>query len=261
MSRRLAVLFILCLTLTAAGLAQEPSRIVVLSYNIHHGEGMDGKIDLERIAGVILSVTPDLVSLQEVDRKTQRSGGVDQAAELARLTGMKMAYGRAMDYQGGQYGDAILSRFPFECEGPVSLPHSPEREPRVFLPVEISTPHFFFLATHLDHLRDDHDRMAAVPIIERWAVSKGNIPMLLAGDLNDVPDSLVMKAFRKMWKMAGDGEQLFTIPVDNPQRQIDFILYHPEKEWRVAEVRILDEKIASDHRPIMAWMEKMSSKP
>ena len=47
-----------------------------------------------------------------VDLATSRSSGVDQAAELARLTGMKHVYGAAMDYAGGQYGEAILSRWP-----------------------------------------------------------------------------------------------------------------------------------------------------
>ena len=50
----------------------------VLTYNIHHGEGMDGKIDLERIAAVIKRLEPDVVALQEVDVKTTRSQGVDQ---------------------------------------------------------------------------------------------------------------------------------------------------------------------------------------
>src|SRR5690606_2840765 len=72
----------------------EEQKITVLTYNIHHGEGMDGKLDLERIANVIRSVNPDLVALQEVDRKTQRSAGVDQAEELARLTGMRHVFGR-----------------------------------------------------------------------------------------------------------------------------------------------------------------------
>ena len=60
----------------------------VLTYNIHHGEGLDGRIDLPRQAAIMTSAAPDLVALQEVDRGTARAGGVDQLAELARLTGM-----------------------------------------------------------------------------------------------------------------------------------------------------------------------------
>ena len=60
--------------------ASEPTQVRVLTYNIHHGEGTDRKIDLARIAAVIKRVKPDVVALQEVDKATSRSHGVDQAA-------------------------------------------------------------------------------------------------------------------------------------------------------------------------------------
>src|SRR5688572_12746619 len=81
-----------------------PLRLRVLTYNIHHAEGTDGKLDLARIARVIHEQQPDLVALQEVDVKTRRTGGVDQAAELAKLTGMHVAFGKGIDFQGGEYG-------------------------------------------------------------------------------------------------------------------------------------------------------------
>src|SRR5687768_6315860 len=94
---------------SAAIPADETPRVVrVLTYNIHHGEGTDRRFDLERLAAVIKSVNPDLVGLQEVDEKTARSNGVDQAARLGELTGMHAIFGKAMDYQGGAYGLAIL---------------------------------------------------------------------------------------------------------------------------------------------------------
>src|SRR5215510_13900586 len=83
--------------------AQLPSEIRVLTYNIHHGEGTDGKVDLPRIANVIKSVSPDIIALQEVDQGTARAGGIDQPAELARLTGMEVVFGRNIDYQGGGF--------------------------------------------------------------------------------------------------------------------------------------------------------------
>ena len=79
--------------LGAAAVTAEPIRVRVLSYNIHHAEGVDRDLDLDRISRVIRSVDPDLVALQEVDRKVTRTRGVDQPAELARLTGMKVVFG------------------------------------------------------------------------------------------------------------------------------------------------------------------------
>ncbi len=43
-----------------------------------------------------------------------------------------------------------------------------------------------------------------------------------------------------------------TIPSDNPSRQIDFILTRPAGHWKTVECRVLDEAVASDHRPIFA---------
>lgn len=95
--------------------AEDKNIIRVLSYNIHHGAGIDGKLDLERIAGVIKSASPDIVSLQEVDNQTKRSKGVDQAKELARLTNMKFVYGASMSFQGGKYGNTVLTTLPIKA--------------------------------------------------------------------------------------------------------------------------------------------------
>src|SRR5437870_4170655 len=84
----------------------------VMTYNIHVGVGMDKQLDLQRIADVINHEHPDLVGLQEVDRGVKRTEGVDEIAELARMTQMQYAFAHNLDYQGGQYGVAILSRFP-----------------------------------------------------------------------------------------------------------------------------------------------------
>jgi endonuclease/exonuclease/phosphatase family metal-dependent hydrolase len=101
-------------------LATEPLRIV--SYNIRHGAGLDGKVDLQRIAKVIAKEKPEVVTLQEVDQECTRSGSVDQAAELGRLLKMEHRFGKFMDFQGGEYGMAVLSRFPIEKTFPAVRP-------------------------------------------------------------------------------------------------------------------------------------------
>src|ERR1035441_3898455 len=99
--------------------AQPAGRLVVLTYNIQIGTGMDKKVDLARTAAVIRSVAPDLVALEEVDHKSRRTAGVLQDVELARPTGMHLIFGKAsdregIDQNGGDYGNAILSRFPIK---------------------------------------------------------------------------------------------------------------------------------------------------
>ena len=71
--------------------------IRILAYNIHHGAGMDGILDLRRVAALIRELDPDLVALQEIDSATTRTGGVDQAAELGRLTGLTPIFGRFVE--------------------------------------------------------------------------------------------------------------------------------------------------------------------
>ncbi|MBR4221011.1 MAG: hypothetical protein IKR81_07650, partial [Victivallales bacterium] len=75
-----------------------------LSYNVCHGCGMDKTIDLVRTAAVISRQKADCVALQELDNGATRSNGVDETAELARLTGMFGFFGKAIDLQGGSYG-------------------------------------------------------------------------------------------------------------------------------------------------------------
>ena len=114
-------------------------RLRVLTYNIHHAEGVDGKFDLGRIARLIKKEKPDLVAVQEVDVKTRRSDGVDQAAELARLTGMHYFFGKFMDYNGGEYGQMVLSKHPI-VRGGEKLPRPVAEMPAAATRITLKVP-------------------------------------------------------------------------------------------------------------------------
>jgi endonuclease/exonuclease/phosphatase family metal-dependent hydrolase len=107
--------------------------------------------------------------------------------------------------------------------------------------------------------------MASAEMINELAAQYGDRLMILAGDLNAEPDSRVIHELEKRWKIAGrDDErapagtnQLHTYPADTPRKWIDFVLVRPAERWHVVEVRVLEEPIASDHRPLLAvlrWM-------
>jgi len=242
--------------------AWDPVPLTVLSYNIHHGEGTDGVIDLQRIANVIRHASPDFVALQEVDRGTDRANGVDQAQLLADLLDMPAVFGTALEFDGGQYGNALLTRHAILSSVSHIVPHSEGREPRILLEAEVELASgrgtgssLRVLVTHLDHLRGDADRLAAVEVIERVVETRGDVPMILAGDLNAAPGSAPLERLRQNWLIAGDGEPLPTIPVVQPVRQIDYLLCRPSGRWKVVEARVLDDSEASDHRPIAAVLE------
>ncbi|WP_337177101.1 endonuclease/exonuclease/phosphatase family protein [Paludisphaera sp.] len=257
-ARRLC-LALACLALAPSAFAAEPTRLRVLCYNIRHGEGMDNKLDLARIAGVIKSVDPDIVALQEVDKGCKRSEGLDEPAELGKLTGMTPIFSRNIPFQGGEYGNAVLSRLPIAEWKNVHLPSRYAGEQRGCLVVDVTAPDaagtpIRFLATHLDYRREDAERMDSVKTIAGIIEERPDVPAILAGDLNSLPDSATMAAFDEQWTRT-DSAPTLTFPADEPNRQIDYILVRPAPRWKVVELRVLDEPVASDHRPLFAVLE------
>ena len=226
----------------------------ILAYNTHHGEGMDGVLDLERIAHVISAVEPDLVTLQEIDRRVERTGGVDQAAEYGALTNMEPLFGDFMEYQGGEYGMALLSRLPILDWTNHRLP--PGAEPRSALSARVLLPasgreaviagiHFY---------RTEEERLAqARTLMEVLQGEEGLV--ILAGDFNSTPGSPVMELLEGEWTVVPKTGSSFTFPADGPEREIDFVLIRPKGAFRILEHRVLGEEVASDHRPIFLVLE------
>ena len=232
-------------------------RLRILSYNIHHAEGVDGKLDVPRIAQVILSVEPDLVALQEVDKNTTRTGKVNQDIELANITKMNSVFGSNITFQGGQYGNAILSKFPIIKNKNFLLPNVDSGEQRGLLRSQIqisNKENILFFSTHLDHRRSDTERLASAEAINQIISLDNKSPAILAGDFNDVPDSPTLNELGKVW-LRTNKKILRTIPASKPSRQIDYIFVQPKEHWKIIESQVLDEDIASDHRAIFSIIE------
>jgi endonuclease/exonuclease/phosphatase family metal-dependent hydrolase len=229
-----------------------------MTYNIHHGRGADGEIDLERIAAVILAEDPDLVALQEVDVGTGRAGGVDQAATLGSLTGMQAVFGEAMPYDGGSYGEAVLSRLPIESSTVHLLPAAAGHEPRAGLEVRVRLEGgalVRFVGTHLDHTDDPADRIAQARALEQALAVEPGLPTVLAGDLNDEPGSESLSAFAVRWLDALGPDRRPTWPADEPRVAIDHVFVAPYGSWRKTAAYVVDERVASDHRPVVVDLE------
>ncbi len=244
---------------------QSPKTLRVLTYNIHHGEGTDKVFDYRRLAKVINDLSPDIVALQEVDDRTERDSRVDQAVLLGKLCKMRHVFGQAMPYQGGRYGEAILSRFPIEKAAIHPLPYQVGQEPRAALEVLIEPaglPPLAFVGTHLCH-QNEENRIQQVrrlcelfpdPAAEKSSQAQGgnvslatqhNYPVILAGDFNARPGSEPMSVlFNAGW--------LDTVA---PRSKIDYVLVRRSDPWQVKEIVIPDEPVASDHDPVLVVLE------
>lgn len=230
---------------------ESPLTLRVLSYNIHHAEGVDGKLDLQRIAALIRSVDPDVVALQEVDLHVKRSADVDQAAELGKLTKLHYAFGDNIALQGGKYGNAVLAKSELAIVANHRLPNHEKGEQRGALELKIkhSGKEIRMLATHLDHRRDPQERLESIEILNQLAEDQPATPTLLIGDLNATYESDVLQRAIQVWQHT-TSKSMPTIPVSHPERQIDFVLTFPRDAWIVKNSRVLDEATASDHRAI-----------
>jgi endonuclease/exonuclease/phosphatase family metal-dependent hydrolase len=244
--------FALLLSLSSLPLIAEPvQEIRVMSWNLHHGVGEDGKLDLERIAARIREQKPDVVVLQEVDNKCRRSKSVDQAAELAKLTGLTGVFGKAMDFDGGEYGQAILSKHPLGETKVHRLPG--EGEPRIAFEavVNFKSQPLRLVSVHLDYEQDARRLKQAETLVKELSASKE--PLILAGDFNDGPDSAALKVFADALTPVKKSEPHLTCPAAKPDVEIDHMFLRGLKA--ASPVTVLPEAVASDHRPLVMTVQ------
>lgn len=257
----------------------KPVQLRVLSYNIHYGVGMDSNKDLKRIADVINRLNPDIVGLQEV-------ADSNMTATISHLTDMIGVFGASTEKETPNlyhlldipvpesqlfYGDAILSKYPFRYLGNLSIPSaSSSRYEAMCVDVNFSEKYgeetmVRFITTHFDYLRtigSEYARKAAIEVIETAFINDSlNIPYILTGDLNATPRSAPLKLLEeKGWVIENAGKELATVPSISPQKQIDYVLVRPKRRWRIIDVSVIEEELASDHRPILMTLELISEK-
>jgi endonuclease/exonuclease/phosphatase family metal-dependent hydrolase len=267
MTRRLwlACALAACLTTGLYGQVAPPSQapssapasrpLKVLTFNIHHAEGTDGKVDVARIARIIQDTHADIVGLQEVDRGVERTARRDLLKEIADLTGLEFAFGKNMDHQGGDYGNALLTSRPIVSVGNRLLPNVGGGESRGVLQVvvDVDGRQILVLTTHLDHRAADPQRVASADAIVEMSQGFGSGPVIVIGDFNDVPGSptwtRLMTVFTDTWAAVGRGDG-FTIPVEAPSKRIDWILV---RGLEPVSAEVLNSN-ASDHLPVLGVM-------
>lgn len=230
----------------------------VMTYNIHVGVGMDKKLDLQRIADVINHEHPDLVGLQEVDRGVKRTEGKDEIAELAKMTDMHQAFAHNLDFQGGQYGVAILSRFPIGTIDHRKYENRREAERRGMIRVEVDVggKTINFVTTHLDYQHDDGRLFEAEQMLKFLQDIKG--PLIVVGDFNDEPlgsaYKLMLGGFEDAWLHSRAKDVGLSYPADQPAKRIDYIFTRRTDRVQAKKAWVV-RTLASDHIPVVAELE------
>lgn len=248
--------------------AENPSDhiISIVSYNTHHSAGLDKKVDYERIGKVIAEMQPDVAGLQEIDSCWIRSGRVNSVERIAKAAGMEYwLFGPAIDFDGGRYGNAIISR-----EKPLSyinIPLPGAEEKRAMLVAEFKD--YFFCVTHLS--LTEESRAEAIAIISEKLMEtagKSKKPLFLCGDFNDTPRSSTIGLFTGSFEfLSGLGK---TFPANEPDRTLDYIMILKNKPGQKILKNFVKgkyglaswvqpESVASDHRPISAVIIKGQS--
>lgn len=230
----------------------------VMTYNIHVGVGMDKKLDLQRIADVINKEKPDLVGLQEVDRGVERTQRKDEIVELAALTRMEYAFAHNLNYQGGQYGVAILSRVPIRASDHRMFQNKRETERRGMIRVEVKIDGkpINFVTTHLDYQFADGRLFEAEQMLEFVRDVKGTL--IVVGDFNDEPTGsayqLMLNRFDDAWLAKRQKELGLSYPADKPVKRIDYIFFRRSEGVKAKQSWVV-ETLASDHIPVVADLE------
>ena len=235
-----------------------PQIVRVMQFNIHAGLGRSGVVGLAGIAAEIRSVHPDVVSLNEVDDGTTRSGGIDEPAYLGRATGLRAVYGpNLFGYDGGRFGNAILSRFPIRETHNTRLPRRPHSEPRGLLEatLRVGDRSVSFYAVHLSQGgRGAVPRIRQAEAIAR-VIQSSPYPVILSGDLNSRPGDLPVRILRQYLldaqQYGGQGRGL-TVPEADPRSRIDYILYDNHFAPVGHSTEVLPSSV-SDHRAV--WTE------
>jgi endonuclease/exonuclease/phosphatase family metal-dependent hydrolase len=238
----------------SAGKQDAPRTFRVMTYNIHHGEGVDGKVDLQRIADLIKREQADIVALQEVDKGTERTARRDFPAELAALTGMSCVFSNNFHYQGGEYGNAVLTRFPVKrwTNRHYKMIRPGEQRGLLQVVLDVHGHELVFMDTHIDYRPDDTERLSnAGELLQAIEPFRGR-PIILCGDFNDTPGSRthqkIAQAFVDAWMAAGAGDG-FTIPAEGPRKRIDYIWTSTDPSIEALRVWVPESK-ASDHLPV-----------
>lgn len=227
----------------------------LMSFNIRMGCGHDAPFKLEKgslgflpqCAEVIRRFNPDVCALQEVDRKSERAGGMDQTAELGRLVGMEGSWVEKIK----NYGiSTLFKERPFKVS---KVLFKGSAHTRALMISEY--PDFVIANTHFplsEKSRVEAARTVRVAL-KNYAAKK---PVFLMGDLNAEPGSKTMASLREDFTALTD-PKMFTFPAKAPDRTIDYIMIDNAhvKAYTCIKAQVFAAPEATDHAALVVDVE------
>ena len=235
-------------------------RLRTLSYNIHKCiGGVDRRYDPDRIVEVIQNLDVDVAMLQEVDGGVARSNHDHQVDLLAEQLGLRYrTWFPNVDVRGGgQYGNAILSRYPIIESTNLDLTiRFKKRRSALHAVLRIRhddvdrTVHVYNM--HLGLARYERRRQLRMFLDSHpFQNLHHDTPIVVGGDLNDVygglGELLAPAGFR------GIERRPLTFPAWGPMRALDAIFVRGAMDFlRLARCDSELARRASDHRPLVA---------
>lgn len=230
-----------------------PQSLKIMTYNIHRGQDADNNDRLMEMATFIKESGADIVGLQEVDSVCYRSGQVDQAKVLAEYSGMHYAFVRHFAFQGGAYGQALLSKYLITEVKNNRLPVVTDipGQTTAFLTARINVSDkksFLIGVAHLDY-RNAESRVKQAGIIND-IYTDSDIPGILLGDMNAEPGTreilMLMGKFQDT-----QPDDFLTFPDDKPVKKIDYIFVDKSEKIEITENKVIDVNF-SDHLPVVS---------
>lgn len=234
------------------GHKQTPETLLFASYNVHKCVGLDRRFDPDRVQRVIAEMAPDVIALQEADRRFGDRLGLLDLKSLERETGLEpIPLTRRRRMGSGWHGNVLLVK-----HGVVREVHQidlPGLEPRGAVVADLDLKHgkVRVMAAHLGLLR--HSRVAQVRAILAALPQIGDEPTVLLGDMNE---------WRKDNRSALGSLAPGFGPVSNfvpsfpavfPVFALDRILARPHQLIEGVETHVSQlSRVASDHLPIKA---------
>jgi endonuclease/exonuclease/phosphatase family metal-dependent hydrolase len=254
-----------------SGAPQVRKTLRVMTYNVHGCVGLDGKISPERIARVIARHGVDVVALQEIDVGRDRSGKIDQAESIARKLGMIAHFHPSFVLKEGQYGNAVISRYPLKIIRKDALPRLKSHgvfEPRAALWVEMDVDgvKVNLINSHLSLWPAERLAQTEALLGPDWAGSAAcQGPLILCGDFNSNPRSMV---YKRMGGKLRDAQLLLdshkphsTWLATHPFSRIDHFFVSPDIGVMGITVPATElDRIASDHLPLIVELKVVSNR-